>query len=87
MVARGNGSCCECQSWSDLFRQTSTTFCGRCMTRPEGDDLIDEIRKTDLLLEYAVQHGEVEEAERLRAKLRHLAAMGDRDEGMSKECT
>ena len=26
------------------------------------------------------QHGEVEEAERLRAKLRRLAAMGDRDE-------
>ena len=42
-------------------------------------ELIDEIQKTDLLLEYAVQHGEVEEAERLRAKLRRLAAMGDRD--------
>lgn len=47
------------------------------MAMPQRDDLIDEIRKTDLLLEYAVQHGEAEEAERLRAKLRRLAAMGD----------
>ena len=47
---------------------------------PQRDELIDEIQKTDLLLEYAVQHGEVEEAERLRAKLRRLAAMGDWDE-------
>ena len=50
------------------------------MAMPQRDDLIDEIQKTDLLLEYAVQHGEVEEAERLRAKLRRLAAMGDWDE-------
>ena len=47
------------------------------MAMPQRDELIDEIQKTDLLLEYAVQHGEVEEAERLRAKLRRLAAMGD----------
>ena len=56
----------------------------------QRDDLIDEIRKTDLLLEYAVQHGETEEADppsprlrrtsRLRAKLRRLASMGDRCE-------
>ena len=52
----------------------------RVMAMPQRDELIDEIQKTDLLLEYAVQHGEVEEAERLRAKLRRLAAMGDRDE-------
>ena len=39
--------------------------------------MIDEIRKTDALLEYAVRHGEVAEAERLRAKLRQLASMGD----------
>ena len=31
----------------------------------------------DAMLEYAVMHGEVEEAERLRAKLRQLASMGD----------
>ena len=50
------------------------------MAMPQRDDLIDEIRKTDLLLEYAVRHGEAAEAERLRAKLRRLAALGDGDE-------
>ena len=47
------------------------------MAMPQRDELIDEIRKTDLLLEFAVMHGEEAEAERLRAKLRQLAAMGD----------
>ena len=50
------------------------------MAMPQRDELIDEIRKTDALLEYAVMHGETAEAERLRAKLRRLAAMGDRCE-------
>ena len=50
------------------------------MAMPQRDDLIDAIRKTDALLEYAVMHGEVEEAERLRAKLRRLAAMDDAGE-------
>ena len=50
------------------------------MAMPQRDKLIDEIRKSDLLLEYAVMHGETEEAERLRAKLRRLAAMGEADE-------
>ena len=47
------------------------------MAMPQRDDLIDAIRKTDALLEYAVMHGEEAEAERLRAKLRRLASMGD----------
>ena len=50
------------------------------MAMPQRDSLIDEIVKTDALLEYAVMHGEVAEAERLRAKLRRLASMGDRCE-------
>ena len=50
------------------------------MAMPQRDELIDAIRKTDLLLEYAVMHGEEAEAERLRAKLRRLAAMGEADE-------
>ena len=50
------------------------------MAMPQRDELIDEIQKTDLLLEYAVMHGEEAEAERLRAKLRRLAAMGDAGE-------
>ena len=37
------------------------------MAMPQRDYLIDEIVKTDALLEYAVMHGEAEEAERLRA--------------------
>ena len=41
---------------------------------PRRDKLIDEIRKADLLLEHAVKRGEETEAERLRAKLRRLAA-------------
>ena len=47
------------------------------MAMLQRDGLIDAIRKTDALLEYAVMHGEDEEAERLLAKLRRLAAMGD----------
>jgi len=39
------------------------------------------LKKTDLLLEYAVMHGEDEEAERLRKKLRELASLGDRTDG------
>ena len=35
------------------------------MAMPQRDDLIDEIVKTDALLEYAVMHGEVEAAEHL----------------------
>lgn len=50
------------------------------MAMPQRDELIDEIRKTDLLLEFAVMHGEEAEAERLRAKLRRLSSMGDRCE-------
>ena len=50
------------------------------MAMPQRDVLIDAIRKTDALLEYAVMHGEEAEAERLRAKLRRLAAMDEADE-------
>ena len=38
------------------------------MAMPQRDNLIDEIQKTDLLLEYAVMHGDDAEAERLRAE-------------------
>ena len=39
---------------------------------PQRDKVIEELRRTDALLEYAVTHGEAEEAERLRKKLREL---------------
>lgn len=42
------------------------------MALPQRDNLIDEIKRTDALLEWAVQHGEIEEAERLREKLCRL---------------
>jgi len=40
---------------------------------PQRDKIIEELKLTDALLEYAVQHGEDEEADRLREKLRRLA--------------
>lgn len=43
----------------------------------QRDKYIDAIRRTDALLEYAVQHGMDEEAERLRAELRKLPSMGE----------
>ena len=45
------------------------------MAMPQRDDLIEEIKRTDLLLEWAVQHGDEAEAERLREKLRKLTEM------------
>lgn len=42
-------------------------------TGTQRDKLIEELKRTDALLEYAVQHGEDEEAERLRKKMRELA--------------
>jgi hypothetical protein len=42
------------------------------MAMPQRDDKIDEIRRLDALLEYAVQHGDDAEAERLREELRKL---------------
>ena len=50
------------------------------MAMPQRDNLIDEIQKADLLLEYAVRHGDTAEAERLRTKLHHLASLGDTQE-------
>lgn len=42
------------------------------MTMPQRDNVIEEIKRTDALFEYAVMHGEEEEAERLRKKLCEL---------------
>ena len=51
---------------------------GKCIAEcfvPQRDDLIEEIKRTDLLLEWAVQHGDEAEAERLREKLRKITEM------------
>ena len=42
------------------------------MAMPQRDNTIEELKRLDALLEYAVAHGETEEAERIRAKLRKL---------------
>ena len=39
------------------------------MAMPQRDDTIEAIKRLDLLLEYAVMHGDEEEAERIRAEL------------------
>ena len=38
----------------------------------QRDKLIEKLKRTDALLEYAVMHGEEKEAERLREKMRRL---------------
>ena len=43
------------------------------MAMPQRDDTIEAIMRLDALLEYAVTHGDEEEAERLREELRKLA--------------
>lgn len=42
------------------------------MALPQRDKLIEEIKRTDMLLEWAVEHGDEQESERLREKLRRL---------------
>ena len=42
------------------------------MAMPQRDETIEEIKRLDALLEYAVVHGDEAEAERLRADLRKL---------------
>lgn len=43
----------------------------------QRDNYIDALMRTDVLLEYAVQHGMTEEADRLREKLRQLSGLGE----------
>ena len=42
------------------------------MAMPQRDETIEEIKRLDALLEYAVQHGDEAEAERLREELKRL---------------
>ena len=42
------------------------------MAMPQRDDTIEAIKRLDLLLEYAVMHGDEEETERIREELRKL---------------
>jgi len=47
------------------------------MAMPQRDVWIDELNKTDALLQFALMHDDHEEAERLRAKLRRLSGLGE----------
>jgi len=42
------------------------------MAMPQRDETIEEIKRPDALLEYAVMHGDEAEAARLRAELHRL---------------
>ncbi len=42
------------------------------MAMPQRDNAIEEIKRLDALLEYAVEHGDEAETERIRAELRNL---------------
>ena len=42
------------------------------MAMPQRDNVIEEIKRLDLLIEYAVQHGDEAEAARLREELKRL---------------
>ena len=42
------------------------------MAMPQRDDTIEEIKRLDALLEFAVMHDDEEEAERIREELRKL---------------
>ena len=42
------------------------------MAMPQRDNAIEEIKRLDMLLEYAVQHGDDAEAARLREELKKL---------------
>lgn len=42
------------------------------MAMPQRDNTIEAIKRLDALLEYAVMHGEMEEAERIREQLKRI---------------
>ena len=43
----------------------------------QRDNYIDALMRTDPILEYAVQHGMTEEADRLREELHRLSGLGE----------
>ena len=50
------------------------------MAMPQRDNTIEAIKRLDALLEYAVMHGDEEEAERIREELRRLTDNLDAEE-------
>ena len=47
------------------------------MAKPQRDNYIDELYKTEALLQFALMHNDEAEAERLRAKLLRLSGLGE----------
>lgn len=50
-------------------------------TGTQCDKYLQELVQTDALLEYAIEHNDVQEVERLRAKMAALSALGE-----TREC-
>lgn len=50
-------------------------------TGTQRDKYLQELVQTDALLEYAIQHNDVQEIERLRAKIAALSSFGE-----TREC-
>ena len=42
------------------------------MAMPQRDETIEEIKRLDALLEYAVEHGDEAEAERIREEMKRI---------------
>ena len=56
----------------DIPRWLSRKGVVETMAMPQRDDKTGAIKRLDALLEYAVMHGDEEEAERIREELRRL---------------
>ena len=50
-------------------------------TGTQRDKYLQELVQTDALLEYAIQHNDVQEIERLRAKMVAMSSLGE-----TREC-
>lgn len=46
-------------------------------TGMQRDKYLQELVQTDMLLEYAIEHNDTQEIERLRAKLAQLSSLGE----------
>lgn len=49
------------------------------MAMVQRDDWIEALKRTDALLQFALMSGDEIEAARLRAKLRELSGLGEKD--------
>ena len=71
-MAKKNAITVLCKSRGDSLHWWSRKDGVETMAMPQRDDTIEAIKRLDALLEYAVMHGDEEEAERIREELRRL---------------